>query len=79
MTFGHQVFMWRGEPIADIRAWARARGEQMVQYIEHRRELLFGPPWVVVTETPGEMPESFWNGLPSTSDRWYVETGKEQP
>jgi hypothetical protein len=72
-------WMWRGKPIHDIRAWARERNEQMVQYIEYQRQLVpYGPPGgqFVTEETPGEMPESFWNGMHFTADHWYTETGR---
>jgi hypothetical protein len=40
MSGGFQAFAWRGEPIPDIRAWARSRGEQMVRYDECRSALV---------------------------------------
>jgi hypothetical protein len=38
----------------------------------------YGPPGgqFVTEETPGEMPESFWNGMHFTADHWYTETGR---
>lgn len=79
--FVRRIYSWRGEPIDDIRAWARARGEQMVRYDEHRRGVVFTTkgPKIVTETTSGETPESFWNGLPMTADHWYTETGRVSP
>ncbi len=82
--FARRVFMWRDEPIHDIREWARKRGELMVQY-EHHRE---GPSALTLRieheMTRGEMPESFWNGMIAARSgpnglEWYVETGRVTP
>jgi hypothetical protein len=56
------VFRWRGEVIPDIRAWARARGEQMVRVRCTRRTLSPVLLREVVEVTEEVMPESFWNG-----------------
>jgi hypothetical protein len=81
VSFGRCVFAWRDEPIDDIRAWARGRGEQMVLYDEHREGVVFTKrgPKIVVETSAGAMPESFWNGLTQTAARWYTERGRENP
>ena len=63
-------FTWRGKPIDDIRAWAAARGEQMVRY---RAERYVPNPLtgtMDIETMDGEMPMSFWANL-RTTDGWH--------
>lgn len=62
MSSGFTVFTWRGEPIQDIHAWARERGEQMVVVEHYVKEPWMSPPYFIETHEEQEMPESFWNG-----------------
>lgn len=73
-----QQFMWRGEPIADIRVWARARGEKMVRYRQWRHVPSMFPPWEMVLEEQfGAMPESFFDNL-RMGDWFYDDLGREE-
>jgi hypothetical protein len=56
-------FAWRGEPIADIRAWASARHERMVRYHAERDVPSVLTGRIEHEEYDGEMPESFWHSL----------------
>ena len=74
---GVERFSWRGEPIGDIRAWARARREPMVNYHAERKvpNILTGQ---LDTETmDGSMPMSFFANLRMTDGWHYTETGRE--
>lgn len=68
-------FTWRGESIADVRAWAAARGERMVRYHAERRMPNIITGRLDLETRDGEMPESFWANL-RMSDGWhYTEVG----
>jgi hypothetical protein len=74
----YTCFQWRGEPIRDIRAWARERGEQMVRYHAERNVVSPWVPWEVVKEEcDGEMPESFWNTIAIMGGWTYTELGRD--
>ena len=75
----YEVFNWRGEPIIDIRQWARERGEQMVRYHAERYVVVPGVTVPVKEERDGEMPESFWQGLLMQHGWHYTEVGRSQP
>lgn len=67
----YETFTWRGEPIADIHAWAKDRGERMVKYHAERHVVSPWVPWEMITEEyDSEMPESFWSGL-LMKDGWH--------
>ena len=65
------AYSWRGEPIADIKAWAKDRGEQMVRYRAERRvpNLFSGRMATEVEESI--MPESFYDNM-RWSDGWFA-------
>ena len=72
-------FTWRGEPILDIHAWARAREEQMVRYRAHRT--VTSPTFTEMVEESyeGEMPASFYDNL-LWNDGWaYTELSRDNP
>lgn len=56
-----QSFIYDGEPIEDIKAWAAARGERMVTFRERRWVSCFNGPGYWTKWEHGEMPESFFN------------------
>ena len=65
-----QSYHWKGEPIPDIRAWARARGERIVRIRitpAPRPDLLTGK---IIQYEPYEMemPESFWDNYRNDGD-----------
>lgn len=67
-------FTWRGEPILDIRAWARERGEKIVRF--HAERMVPSPwtPWGMVKEEyDDEMPESFYDHLAIREGWHYTE------
>ena len=57
------AFLWNGEPIADIRAWARERGEQMVRVRKTWREPLVFAGKFVEREEIQEMPAVFFETM----------------
>lgn len=73
MSQGYTEFRWRGEPIYDIRAWAKARGERMVKYHGERTVPDLRTGGLVREVDDGEMPESFWNGFGWTHGWHYTE------
>jgi len=74
-----EQFNWRGEPIADIWAWARERGEQMVKY-HAERKVPNGYTGQIDTETlDGAMPAVFFDNLCMTHGWMYTEIAREDP
>ena len=67
-----EYFVWRGEYIHDIYAWATQRGERMVKYVAVRTIPSFAGV-LVTEERQGEMPQSFWDNLRITDDWIYEE------
>lgn len=68
-----EYFYWRGEPILDIEAWARERGEQIVHY-RHTRRTVYGHE---INE--GDMPESYWTHLLIGPYESYEELSRRNP
>ena len=72
----NHVFRWRGEDIPNIRAWASARHERMVEYYAERQMPNSLTGTLDVETQRGEMPESFWDSL-MMADGWhYIEIGR---
>ena len=69
------TFRWRGDPIRDIRAWVRERGEQFVHFRMERDMPNSLTGQLDHEEHEGSMPESFWDNL--RIDGWrYTELGR---
>ena len=73
-----RTYTWRGEPIQDIYAWAKERGESMVRYHGERHIPGFNGQMILETDD-GEMPESFWNGFGWHNGWSYRETERYLP
>ena len=76
---GYQQYRWRGKPIHDIRKWAADRGEGMVKYKAIRK---FANPWTgtIVEEVEyGEMPQSFWDGMPLLANGVFYQEIPSEP
>ena len=58
-----QQFIWKGEPIVDIEAWAAERGERMIKYSRTQRVANIFTGTINKVVTTGRMPESFYNQL----------------
>jgi len=85
MSFvGFQVYKWKDQVIEDIEAWAKERGEKMVEYerTTERPNMFTGRMSKEVSK--GVMPESFWCSLgyvavgPAGSVS-YIETSRRDP
>ena len=60
-------FYWQGEPIPDIEAWAKERGEEMVTVNFHHKEPSpFGPLYMEWDEVV-RMPQLFYENLRITA------------
>jgi hypothetical protein len=57
------AYNWNGEPIEDIHAWCRERGEQMVRVKHTWREAMLLAGELVDREEVTEMPASFFSSL----------------
>jgi hypothetical protein len=57
------IYTWNNEPIPDIYAWARERGEQMVRVRKTWTDLLPMAGQTVEREEIIEMPASFFGGM----------------
>ncbi len=71
-------FTWRGEPILDIRKWAKERGEKMVTY--HAERLVPSPwcPWgLAKDEEDGCMPACFYDHMQIANGWTYTELSRE--
>ena len=79
---GFAAFSWAGKPIADIEAWAHARGEQMVTVRETRKGYVIASDGAHLTEDVEtyDVPESFWNGMCASDGRMTrVEISRRSP
>lgn len=70
---------WRGEPIADIHAWCRSRGEQLVKFRARRRVLSPMTGHVEEEHFEGELPASFFDNLQMTNGWFYWEVSRYTP
>lgn len=78
MGYGMNYFVYKGEPIADINAWAKSRGEHMVKYKAYRLIPSYYTGKIEREEHTGEMPESFWKGIRMTDGWNYVEIKRKK-
>lgn len=74
-----QQFTWNGEPITDIRAWAKERREKLVEYRAVRMIPSMISNSFEIEEKTGHMPSSFWNNLVWSHGWRYSWLGEEEP
>lgn len=74
-----EVFLWHGEPIKDIEAWCKKRGEKLLRYRAIRKVPNHVTGKIVKEVQTGRIPESFAYNLRYT-DGWnykFYEDNKE--
>ena len=66
------IYRWNDEVIHDIRAWARTRGEKMVEYKKYRDRPDPLAKRTIREVEYGEMPESFFSNLRSGGEEGWL-------
>jgi hypothetical protein len=74
--FGFTQYTYKGEPIIDIFAWAKERGEKMLRVKMERTIPNLRTGKLEIERQDLVMPESFWATM-RIADRWIVKKTTE--
>lgn len=71
-----ELFMWRGEPIKDIRKFCKERKCDMVRYKAKKRTPNIFNGKIDIEEKISEMPSLFFDSMRMTADCYYIEINR---